>query len=137
MPIRKGSIKLLPSSGVKPSLGNGYMNFAVEEQITRSWKLHRAIFAAPPTARPFTAQIEGLGKSQKALVIGIRTKSPFTGAMPRSRIASLAAFGNVRVWSPARLAPELKAFSPAPVHTATLTLSSFVMCSRMAKVSHC
>jgi len=39
----------------------------------KSWKLVSAMFAAPPTASPFTATIEGLLKSQKARVIGAST----------------------------------------------------------------
>ena len=64
-----------PSSGVNPSLANGYKNLAFDEAITMSPKLTKAKLAPPPTASPFTAKIKGLGKSQNAIVWFFSTKS--------------------------------------------------------------
>ena len=62
-------IKEEPSSGVKPRSAKGYLKRASGEQNTKAWKFTGAMLAVPPTARPFTATMEGFGKSQNAKVI--------------------------------------------------------------------
>mmetsp|Transcript_15816 Transcript_15816/g.29238 ORF Transcript_15816/g.29238 Transcript_15816/m.29238 type:complete len:225 (+) Transcript_15816:188-862(+) len=135
IPTRYGSMNELPNSGVNPNFGKGYINLASEEQMTMSWHPAIAMLTAPPTVIPFTAEIEGFGKSQNALVSTAMTISLRSGAALRAFMSSIACLGMVTVGLPDRSAPALNA-RPLPVQITTLTFSSRVICSSSAIVSH-
>ena len=97
-----------------------------------SWKLARAMLTAPPMVRPFTATMEGLGKSQNSRVRHFRQPSNTFGWRKPWLFWNHACASGARVGfgaRPERSAPLLKAL-PWPVHTRHFTRSSFAACRR-------
>ena len=123
-PTRRASLCVPPNPGVMPSPTSGCPNTAFSEQILMSQLME--ISHPPPSAKPFTAAITGIGK-----VSSLRNTSlPF---LPKASPSAL-----VRVLISPISAPATKDFWPAPVRirqrTASRSTPSSVLSSSSSTV---